>query len=266
MRTSPTTPGPCGSDLESSETLISVFGKWTVHEHQVVPSTNLTASSLSAWHAVRADMQTAGRGRFQRTWVSDQGGLWLSAVVPMAAKSPLARILPLAAGVAVCDVLRGLGVAPLRLRWPNDVLVGERKLAGLLLDQFVPGLAVIGIGINVHNRPEERDLGLVGQVARLAELGRPAPSLTRLMQALLDALESVWSEIQASGPESILPRLNALWDTSRPVVLDLDGRTVRGQFAGVDAAGRLQLGLDGGETRLFEPHEVRLLRELDNHK
>jgi BirA family biotin operon repressor/biotin-[acetyl-CoA-carboxylase] ligase len=93
---------------------------WTVWEYDSVTSTNLVAAELPAWSAVRAETQTAGRGRFQRKWVSDRGGLWLSAVVPT--PSPNGRILPLLAGVAVCDVLYGLGVRHLRLRWPNDVM------------------------------------------------------------------------------------------------------------------------------------------------
>src|SRR6188768_3771909 len=103
---------------------------WQLHEFAEVDSTNLVAAKLPAWHAVRADCQTAGRGRFQRAWVSNRGGLWLSAVVPIIDKSPQARLLPLAAGLAVSEALRVLHQISVRLRWPNDILVGPRKLAG----------------------------------------------------------------------------------------------------------------------------------------
>src|SRR5690349_19647555 len=137
-----TTPFPSvvewnGADGSSPE--------WRLRELAAVDSTNLFAANLPAWHAVRADTQTAGRGRFQRQWVSDAGGLWLSAVVPVETNSPAWRMLPLATGVAVCDALRANGANQLRLRWPNDVLVGNRKLAGLLIDQFRPAAAVVGV-------------------------------------------------------------------------------------------------------------------------
>src|SRR5438874_11399662 len=115
------------------------FGRWTMHDYAVVSSTNLVAASLPAWHAVRAETQPAGRGRFQRRWVSDLGGLWLSAVVPVPAKSASSGLLPLLAGLAVAEALVRIGVAEIRMRWPNDLLVGQGKLGGLLLDQFVSG-------------------------------------------------------------------------------------------------------------------------------
>ncbi len=171
-------------------------------------------------------------------------------------------MLPLATGVAVCDALRTNGVKQLRLRWPNDILVGNRKLAGLLIDQFQPGLAVVGIGINVRNQPEARDGSLNGHVVRLAELIPNVPSLRDLAVRVLASLKSVWREVQDSGPEQILPRVNALWELPRRVQLDLDGTLVSGDFAGVDASGRLRLSIADGCTNYFDPQEVKLLRDI----
>ncbi len=235
---------------------------WTLQHFSEVDSTNLVAAALPAWHAIRADSQTAGRGRFQRAWVSDAGGLWLSAVVPVVTNSPAWRLLPLVAGLAICETLRQTGAHPLRLRWPNDVLVGDRKLAGLLIDQFRPGLAVVGIGINVRNRPETQERLLQGQVARLADLVPQAPSLHALAVRVLAALKSNWLDVQQDGPETVRARINALWDLPRRVRLDLDGPKVSGDFLGVDASGRLQLTPEGGPTQFFEPQDVKLLRDL----
>ncbi|MBP9900465.1 MAG: biotin--[acetyl-CoA-carboxylase] ligase [Verrucomicrobiota bacterium] len=237
--------------------------EWTLIENSEVTSTNLVAAKLPVWHAVRADTQTAGRGRFQRAWVSDAGGLWLSAVVPVETNSPAWRMLPLAAGVAVCDALRANGAKQLRLRWPNDILVGDRKLAGLLIDQFQPGLAVVGVGINVCNQPEARDGRLKGHVARLADLVSAVPSLHELARHVLVALHAVWQEVRNAGGETLLPRVNALWHLPRAVRLDLDGAQVTGAFAGVDACGRLQLQRPDGKIKFYEPQDVRLLRDLD---
>ena len=172
-------------------------------------------------------------------------------------------MLPLATGLAVCQTLRASGVENLRLRWPNDVLIGDRKLAGLLIDQFKPGLAVVGIGINVCNQPQICDKSLSGQVVRLADLVSPAPSARDLAVHVLASLKIVWQQVLDYGPEVILERVNALWDLPRRVQLDLDGRLITGAFAGVDSSGRLRLQKKtNGAIQSFEPQDVRLLRDI----
>ena len=235
---------------------------WTVHELAVTDSTNLAAARLPAWHALRAGQQQAGRGRFDRGWVSDEGGLWLSAVVPTGSPAPAWQALPLAAGLAVCHALRGLGVQPLRLRWPNDVLVGDRKLAGLLVEQFVPGLAVVGLGINVSNQPEQRDPELRGLTTRLADLLAAPPSLAGLVERVLCELRAVIGQLDAGGFPPLLPALNPLWGGPRRVELDLDGNLQSGLFTGVGAAGELQLTTDTGQRASYQAHEVRHLKEI----
>jgi BirA family biotin operon repressor/biotin-[acetyl-CoA-carboxylase] ligase len=236
------------------------IGDWTVREFASVTSTNLVAAELPAWSAVRADIQTAGRGRFQRKWVSDQGGLWLSAVVPI--QSSHCRMLPLLAGLAVCDVVRELGVETVRLRWPNDVMVLDRKLAGVLIDQFRPGLAVVGIGLNVDNEPASYDAGLQNQTERLADL-LPAPTaIQNLMSLLLARIHSLVEGLNAGDVQRLLARVNELWSHWRRVELDLDGDIRGGWFAGVDGAGRLILQDDLGASTTYNPEQVRHLTEI----
>ena len=235
---------------------------WSVYEAASLASTNLTAASLPPWTALRADLQTAGRGRFQRSWVSDQGGLWLSAVVPMPASMDAAPLLPLAAGLAVCEALEQLGIAGLHLRWPNDILHQRRKLAGILIDCFVPSAAVIGIGINVANQPESSDPALRGQICRLAELLAPVPPLSALMEVVLHSIRSVWQALEQGQTADLLERINGLWLPAVRVQIDLNGQIIQGQFGRVDSRGRLHLLMDDGASRFLEPHQVRLLREL----
>jgi BirA family biotin operon repressor/biotin-[acetyl-CoA-carboxylase] ligase len=231
-----------------------------LHEYAVVGSTNLVAANLPVWEAVRADTQTAGRGRFQRSWVSDQGGLWLSAVVP--AQTPTASVLPLVAGLAVCQTLQTLGVQRLRLRWPNDVLIDDLKLAGLLIDQFSPGAAVAGIGVNVSNQPEVCDAGLKNHTTRLADLLATPPSLRALAGLLLGQLRRAVSDLQDHGFAALLPRINALWSGARRVELDLDGVLRAGLFSGIDEEGRLILSEETGSRSAYAAHQVRHLQEI----
>ncbi len=252
---------PLCLEAQGQKPRISSVEGWTLREYDVLSSTNLLAARLSAWEAVYARTQTAGRGRFQRNWVSDEGGLWLSAVLPTGTE-PQWRTLPLAVGLAVCDALRAMGVQQLRMRWPNDVLVNDRKLAGLLIDQFTPGLAVAGIGINVSNQPETRDAALSKQTARLADLLPAAPALSEVAAAVLRSLRRVAEEMRAGGLGSLHSRINLLWGPPRRVELDLDGVIRRGLFTGVDQDGRLILSDDAGGLFPYHSHQVRHLKEL----
>jgi BirA family biotin operon repressor/biotin-[acetyl-CoA-carboxylase] ligase len=235
---------------------------WSLQEFGVVDSTNFVAGKLGAWHAVRADTQTAGRGRFQRSWVSDAGGLWLSAVVPTDADRERWQALPLVAGLAVIECLKFLGVSAARLRWPNDIMVNERKLAGLLVDSFVPELAVIGIGVNITNHPDAQDATLTGTFTRLADLLAHPPSLKTLTKAILIALRSEISSLANIGFSALRPRINELWGGPRQVTVDLDGVQRLGLFTGIDDRGRLLLQEAAVDVVALEPHQVRLLREL----
>ena len=237
---------------------------WHLHELPLTSSTNLAAAHLSPWEAVRADRQTAGRGRFQRGWISDEGGLWLSAVIPTGPDAAAVRVLPLVVGLAVCDALRSIGLTQFRLRWPNDVLVHDRKLAGLLIDQFVPGRAVAGIGINVFNQPETHDPALKNQTTRLADLLDAPPDMPRLTRAVLSSLRLVLGQFHAGGFASLLPRVNPLWGGPRQVELDLDGPLRRGTFAGVNQEGQLLLLHGPGHPAAYHAHQVRQLKEIDS--
>jgi BirA family transcriptional regulator, biotin operon repressor / biotin---[acetyl-CoA-carboxylase] ligase len=234
-------------------------GIWTVWEFDSVTSTNLGAAELPAWSAARAETQTDGRGRYDRKWISDQGGLWLSAVVPV--RSFNNRVLPLLAGLAVCDVVRGLGVEGVRLRWPNDVMVGERKLAGVLVEPCKPGLAVLGIGLNVNNQPARFDPSLQNRTERLADLWPAPATIESLMILLLERIRSLVDGLNAGDVRLVLARVNDLWSKGRQVELDLEGEKRVGCFAGVEGTGRILLLDELGSAMAFDPEQVRRLTE-----
>jgi BirA family transcriptional regulator, biotin operon repressor / biotin---[acetyl-CoA-carboxylase] ligase len=251
---------PC-TKPEAQQPKVLCMDGWSVRDYLEVSSTNFLAAKLPAWSAVRAETQTAGRGRFQRNWVSDKGGLWLSAVVPTG-KEKHWQLLPLAVGLAVCNALLAAGVSNARMRWPNDILIQNRKLAGLLIDQFTPGLAVAGIGVNVFNQPEQQDAKLTQKTARLADLTPHTPSFDTLTEAILKNLRHVISEMQTGGFAALHSQINTLWGPPRRVELDLDGVLRRGIFSSVDEHGRLVL-LDASAGSIsYDTHQVKHLTEL----
>lgn len=239
----------------------SAAAGWALQELEAVDSTNRHAAQLPAWTAVTARTQTAGRGRHDRRWVSDAGGLWLSAVVPADGSFERWSLLPLAAGLALCEAFTSFGLAGHRLRWPNDIMVGPAKLAGILVERFRPTTAVVGLGINYDNRPEASDPALAGHVARLTDLLPAAPTRAAVRDTVLTALRRAHELLASDRADTLVAGLAPYW-RRLPVRVTLrpDGETVNGLFAGVDPAGRLLLESPAG-LRSLAPHEVELLRE-----
>lgn len=237
---------------------------WQVHEFATLPSTNPIAGALPAWHAVRADVQTGGRGRTGRVWVSDKGGVWLSAVLPAPGPRKKWSILPLGAGWAVIEALRSIGVQGLRLRWPNDILLGRRKLAGLLVEQYEPETAVIGVGINLANNPASTEASLCGHTISVAELAPGNPSIEEITRLTLGAFRRLQGLIEQERFPEIVRDINNRWGEARLVELTLNGRNspLSGYFRGVDPEGRLDFMEHGGGPLLLEASQVALLKEV----
>ena len=236
---------------------------WTLHEFAEVTSTNSLAAHLPPWSAVSAGAQSAGRGRAGRPWISGEGGIWLSAVVPTPGDPAGWALLPLAAGWAVLTAARALGVATARLRWPNDILVGRQKLAGVLVDRFSAEAAVIGLGLNVTNRPEAAEPALAGQTARLADLLPAVPPRAALLARLLAELTGEHHRLESGDAAGLCRDLHGAWRNQHVHVTLAGGRgALNGRIAGIDARGSLLLLGPAGEVRALPPHLVELLREI----
>ncbi len=239
---------------------------WDVLRHERVDSTNRVAAHLPAWTAVVAREQSAGRGRYPgRKWMSDRGGLWFSAVLPCPGPASRWTLLPLAAGLALLETLAPLQITDLHLRWPNDLLAGRRKLAGLLVERHSADTAVVGIGINLTNHPAAADPSLAPVATRLADLvpDRSALDADALLDRLLEALRREHAHLASGRALAVTSRLNHHWRTARPVAVSLHGTDtpVLGSFLGVDDRGALQLLTTDG-PRSLDPLDVELLREL----
>jgi BirA family transcriptional regulator, biotin operon repressor / biotin---[acetyl-CoA-carboxylase] ligase len=209
-------------------------------------STNDRARALAAAGAphgtlVTAGEQTAGRGRQGRTWSAPPGRALLCSLV-LRDYDPL---LPLRAGLAVADLAGDAA----RVKWPNDVLVDGRKVAGILVEaRPQDGWAVLGIGVNVavdlaDLPPELRD--------RAGTLGRAPGEVEAALTELLVALENRLAEPPAAALDALRAR-DALRD--RPVRW-ADGE---GTGAGIDDAGALLVRLPGGELVTLDAGEVHL--------
>jgi BirA family biotin operon repressor/biotin-[acetyl-CoA-carboxylase] ligase len=201
---------------------------------------------------VVADEQTAGRGRVGRTWISRPGsGLYCSILLrPTVLPSRLA-VLPLTVGVAVAEAVESTAQVACQLKWPNDVWIGGRKVAGILTTAKSSGevvdSVVLGIGVNVS--AEAKDLP-PGATSVLAASGRSIAPM-ELLPVLIDRLNTRLPPILHS---SIPPDLDgwrrraALMGVS-VAILD-GGKTFHGVMRGVDDAGALLLESDGTLRRV----------------
>jgi BirA family transcriptional regulator, biotin operon repressor / biotin---[acetyl-CoA-carboxylase] ligase len=224
-----------------------MIGTPRVH-HRVTDSTNERAKELAAAGAphgtlVTADEQTAGRGRQGREWTAPARSAVLMSVV----LRELDEILPLAAAVAVADALP----ARATIKWPNDIWIGGRKVAGILVEgRPQEGWAVLGIGVNVAVRVRDLPAELH---ATAGTLGREPSDVEPFLTSLLAELERAL----ALPPERMLES----W-RSRDALL---GRPVRwsggeGTAAGIDGEGRLVVELAGGGRTALDAGEVHLQR------
>jgi len=210
-----------------------------------------------------AEHQFAGRGRRGRAWQSALGGsLAFSVLWRFDAGIAALGGLSLAAGLAVARAVNRHSRHRAGLKWPNDVLVGHRKLAGILVevqgDSEGPSLAVVGIGLNVRLPPAQRE-AIDQAVVDLAEMGVTCGRNT-LLAACLAELHDVVVRLRRDGFRA----LRAEWEAHHahagaPVTLTLpDARTLHGIAAGVDERGAFLLTDDSGVTRAFHGGEISL--------
>ncbi len=189
---------------------------------------------------VVAESQTAGRGRLGRTWVSPaRAGLTLSVLLRPQVSDPAEwGWLPLLAGLAAAGAVRAQAGLEAVVKWPNDVLVGERKLAGILAEAVQPGAVVIGVGLNVTTTAAELPPDVAA--TSLAVEGARTTDRSIVLRALLRSLASVYDAWQIDpAPQRDAYRAVCATLGSR-VRLELpDGRSVVGLADDVDTDGRL---------------------------
>lgn len=207
---------------------------------------------------ILADEQTEGRGRRGRSWSSPAGtGLYVSFVLrpPLERLSgPLLSLLTLAAGVAVRDAVHtATGLAP-ELKWPNDVVVGRRKLAGILAEGFglgAPAQAVVlGIGINLVAAAHPPDVA-ARATSLEEELGR-AVDRGRLLEELLVAVLSRYDDLRRGSTDTMLLAWRRASPSAESAAVEWqapDGPR-RGVTAGIDATGALLVRTPAGTERI----------------
>jgi BirA family transcriptional regulator, biotin operon repressor / biotin---[acetyl-CoA-carboxylase] ligase len=246
-------------------------GFWTAVD--VVASTGSTNADLLARAeegaaeglVLVAEEQTAGRGRLGRSWVSVPGAsLTFSMLLrPAAVPQELRGWLPLLTGVAVVSAVRAVAGLPALLKWPNDVLVGDRKLAGILAEQSATGSAVvIGVGVNVGTPADALPVSPAGLPAT-SLLVEGAAGITReaVLSAVLREVERLYLAFAAAADahrSGLLAEYRGLCGTlGRIVRVELPGgRVLAGTASDIDATGRLLVSEAGSPVQPVSAGDV----------
>jgi BirA family biotin operon repressor/biotin-[acetyl-CoA-carboxylase] ligase len=218
-----------------------------VRFEEVTGSTNATCRALARtgapeWSVVAAAHQTSGRGRLDRVWVDEPGSaLLFSVLLRPALPADHAGLVPLLAGVAMAAAAERVGAGDVRCKWPNDLVLGDAKVAGILAESSISGgivdHVVVGVGVNL-GRPPRGAEGAAALDAGDAEL----------LEAFLDGLARRYAGARATLPERVVgearDRSATLGRSVRATTLD--GTVVEGIAVDIDRRGGLVLELGDG--------------------
>jgi BirA family biotin operon repressor/biotin-[acetyl-CoA-carboxylase] ligase len=239
---------------------------FVLHELGRVDSTNDEARRMAEAGAkpglvVLAGEQTGGRGRHGRAWVSPVGNLYASVLLGVDGPPAASAQLSFVAGLALADALARHAPkgAVLRLKWPNDVLIGGAKVAGILLESIGKGSGavftgvVVGTGVNIASSPRETPY----PATSLVEQGFAAISPRALLDAYLEALDRWLRRWREAG----FAEVRAAWcargfGLGERIRLRLEHEELFGRFADVTPGGALLLDLDGGGRREIAAGDV----------
>jgi len=235
--------------------LVTVKLGQVVHYFSRVNSTNDVARELARQGAdegtlVVAEEQTDGRGRRGRSWVSPPGtDIFASLILRPNLLPARAPLLTLTTAVAGAEAIRGLTGLPAAIKWPNDLLINGRKVAGILTEMSAEidtiFYVIVGIGINVNTVSFPADIGGIATSLAL-ESGQPF-SRRRLLQLFLQQLER-WYHTLLDRREEVLQRWRELSLTlGREVTVYSPNFTVYGRALNIDQEGALLLETDLGE-------------------
>lgn len=216
------------------------------------------AAKLGAPHGALfvAELQRAGRGRQGRAWLGERGESILMSVLLRLPCDP--RKLPpvaLAVGLAARDAIAEATGAPAAIKWPNDVLLGGRKVAGVLVEAVVAGskveAVVVGVGVNVHQRSFAPEIA--ERATSIALHAKKPPDRAAILADLLEGIDREAGHVAARGLGLVHARIVAA-DALAGREVDVEG--VRGVACGIDLDGALRVRGEDGTIRRVVSGEV----------
>ena len=258
------TDGPlCAQELQAS-----LRGHLVCRSVQVFPELPSTQDALRK-EAARSDVggfvvfaehQTRGRGRFGRSWLSPPGkNLLFSVLLRLPHAQPTPFLVTVTASVALCEALfEGINL-PAQIRWPNDILLADRKVAGILVERTTPRdrppAYLVGIGLNVNLSPPD-----VEAATSIAELLGASLDRTPLALELLRRLETWYQRLDDAEDEEIAEHWRRHSCTlGRRITLMSNGKTFTGRVLHISPSEGLTIQMDDSLPMTFRPEQTTLV-------
>ncbi len=250
-------PSPAQIEIPGLKT--KTLGRPTFHVEETESTQDLLRGLLkNGAHEgtlVLANRQTRGRGRLGHSW-STIPGLQILASVLLMPNVPPTRLpfLSLTAGLAVAEALEFLGVSGIGLKWPNDVLVGGRKICGILAEMIPqpgPAAVLLGFGLNVEGKAEDLPVEL-RETAVTVQMCAPSSPCdhVKILSLVLEALEARLDHLRRGDIESLRLDYEKRWvQSGRPVTVDTGGEKLQGIALSIDTDGALLVEADQGQVR-----------------
>ena len=240
-----------------------------VNFHRSVPSTNDLAKEMADGGCadgtvVFAEEQTGGKGRAGRRWTSSEGGIYLSVVLKGEMDLKTVNSLPLIFGLAVSKTISTSAMIESGLKWPNDVLIGEKKVCGVLMEASVKAeeveYVVVGIGLNVNNSLKDLDEETRERSTTLSDEIGEKLDRRELLRNLLYFLDLHYDRYLEGGVQRLLEEWSGRSKTigKQVSVEDSSGDVVKGKALGVDQTGALMVRSGKKITRILSGDCVHL--------
>jgi BirA family biotin operon repressor/biotin-[acetyl-CoA-carboxylase] ligase len=215
------------------------------------------AAGAAAGTVIAAEEQTQGQGRLGRVWHSPRGtGLYFTQILRPAISQRQIPLVTLALGLGVADALQLFAGVACDLRWPNDVLVRDRKLCGILA-QWQHGVVLAGVGLNVNQADFPEELRPIATSLKLETGAEHDKRL--LLKAIAGSIDAHVRMLETSGVNSILSLFAqaSSYVEGRRVVVDMPNGPLRGVTSGLNADGFLTLVGEDGQPRTITAGGVR---------
>ena len=210
------------------------------------------AEGMSEGTLIIAERQSAGKGRLGRKWFSPAGGIWLSIILyPQLSPSYISRITLMTA-VAVVKAIKVCTQIESQIKWPNDVLINEKKVCGILTEMSaeldIINWVVVGIGINANIDILDFPKNIQKNTTSLKETSGKEISRVKLVQTFLQEFEKYYEKLKKKGFSSILKEWKLYSHTlGKKIRVDIGERIITGEAIDINESGALILKKEDGE-------------------
>ena len=236
----------------------------TVYYFDTIDSTQNFASKISNQNnsgtVIIAQRQTSGKGRLGRRWASPVGGIWLSVILHPKFDVSYATLFPIASSLALCTAIeKTLNLKP-ELKWPNDVTLNGKKVAGMLVDISIESNQIehliLGVGINYNVDTKKLNASLkksdhfygAGSLLKKSQVANP----TKLIQSFLYELEQICNILDNGNVGTIIKKWTSKSSTiGKKITVDTAGSKMSGKAIKLDTDGALVISKNGAEHRLL---------------